>query len=144
MMEASDSARLFFVLGTLPFIVLGVVHALFTLGDVFRPRLFTPRNDDVRQGMMATTIGLTHRMNLWRSWLGFNITHGLGLVFFGLVLLLVALDDFRLVTTLEFMMPLAVAVSTTYALLAVRFFYYVPAGVATLGAACFIASYLLL
>jgi hypothetical protein len=143
-MDETDSARLLFMVGTLAFIVLGGTHALAALGDAFRPRLFTPRDDEVRRAMMATTLVLTERLNLWRSWIGFNITHGLGLVVFGLISLLVALEDFQLTETLEFMMPIAVAVSMTYALLAVRFFYYLAAGVAMLGSACFIISYVLL
>lgn len=143
-MDESDAARLLFELGALLFIILGVVHALAALGDVFRPRVLTRSDDDVRRAMIATNLKLTHRMNLWRAWLGFNITHGLGLVFFGLSLLLIALDDFQVVIALDFLMPLAVAVSVTYHVLAVRFFFYVPAVVTGLGVACFISSYVLL
>ncbi len=143
-MEATDSARLLFVLGTLPFIVLGTGHALGAFGDTFRPRLFTPRDDDVRRGMMGTSLRLTHRANVWRAWLGFNLSHGLGLIFFGLILLLLSLDDFQLLMSFNAVMPFALAIAVAYFILAVRFWFRVPAAGCALGAACFAASYVLL
>ena len=143
-MEPSDAARYFFEAGTLPFIILGTVHMLVAVGEVFRPRLLTPRDDHVREAMCATSLRLRRGWVMWPAWLGFNITHGLGLVFFGLVLLLIAVDDCRVVAALDVLMPLAVAVSVTYVVLAIRFFFNVPAVVSAVGAACFIASYVLL
>ncbi|MBI3303144.1 MAG: hypothetical protein HYZ72_13845 [Deltaproteobacteria bacterium] len=86
---------------------------------------------------------LTGRTSLWLAWLGFNFSHGLGLVAFGLSLLLVSLAAPRLPFTSTWLSPLSVAVSSVYFLLAIRYWFYVPALGAGLGAACFAVAWVL-
>lgn len=80
--------------------------------------------------MQRTTIRLTRgRTSVWDGWLGFNLTHGLGLVVLG-----IAAISVPAVTRPEYL-TLALAVLSVLALAylatAIRFFFYIPvAGIA--------------
>ena len=80
---------------------------------------------------------------MWRAWLGFNISHGLGLFAFGLVCLLMGAYDFDLVVDIEPMRPLTIAVSAAYLALSLRFWFYVPTLTIGAGAGCFAIAGLL-
>jgi hypothetical protein len=80
---------------------------------------------------------------VWRSWLGFNLSHSLGLIVFGSVFAALALHDFAwLQTNLAFRWS-PVAVALLYALLASRFWFRAPMLAAWLGCALFLAAALL-
>ena len=87
-------AKFFFIAGTIPFIVLGLVHWLYTFMDMSTPRKLTPRDDAVRLAMEATTPKLTARTTMWKAWMGFNHSYSLGAIVFGLVFLILALQNF--------------------------------------------------
>lgn len=126
-----------FQAATIPFIVLGVIHAALTLYDVFEPRFFTPSDTGVRERMMGTGLGLTRRINLWQSWLGFNLSHGLGLIAFGGVFLLLPPSEAGR------LLPFAIVVAFAYFALALRFWFYGPVLGTGLGVLCFVAAWLL-
>lgn len=142
-MEHNEIARYFFQLGTVPFIVGGFLHALGSVGDVVQPRLFTPINDEVRRLMSQTGLRLTQRTSMWLAWLGFNISQGLGAFAFGLICLFISIHDFTLVTALKPFLPFTVFMSLSYFLLAIRFWFYVPAIATGLGTGCFVLAYLM-
>ena len=74
---------------------------------------------------------------MWRLWLGFNVSHGVGAFVFGLLCLLVAAHDFALVGQIGAMRPLTIAVSATYCALSIGFWFYVPAIITGGATACF-------
>ena len=65
------------------FLILGSLHGLLTLRDLANPRAFTPTDARVREAMQGARLSLNPRANLWEAWLGFNLSHSLGLVVFG-------------------------------------------------------------
>jgi hypothetical protein len=134
-------ARVLFEVGTIPFIALGVVHALLALRDMFVPRALAPIDDAVRRQMLDAPLGLTGKMTMWDAWLGFNISHGLGLMTFGGGFLALAARDFAILTDFRALMVVTILVSAIYLALALRFFYYVPALLVTVGGACFAVSF---
>ena len=137
-MAQTEIARLLFQVATLPFVVLGLAHIFLTLMG----RL-DPVDDQVRQSMSQAPLKFTSKMSMWRSWLGFNLSHGLGVLFFGLIFLLIATYDFQVILKLNFLMPLAVIVSTAYLILALRFWFYAPAIGIAIGLIFFVLSYAL-
>jgi hypothetical protein len=129
-------------LGSALFLLLGGGHVLLSLADVFRPRSLAPADEMVRQAMARTGLMLTWRTTVWRAWLGFNLSHGLGMASFGLFLLILATSNFQVLVSL-WLLPIATAISIGYVILAVRFWFYLPAVVSMVGAACLAASLLL-
>jgi hypothetical protein len=137
-------ARYFFILGTAPFILLGAVHIAYSLLDVRSPKRLTPYDDAVRTSMQQSTLALTRQTTVWRAWLGFNLSHGIGVLFFGLLYLTLALSDFDLLTRVRFLPVLALGVSVCYWVLSIKYWFHIPAIGSGFGSACFLVSLLLM
>lgn len=136
-------AKYFFIFGAVPFILLGAIHILYSLRDVWTPRKLTPYDDSVRVSMQKSTLALTKQTTMWRAWLGFNISHGIGVLFFGLVYLILALTDIVLLSKVTLLPLLALAVSASYFVLSVKYWFHIPAIGSGIGAACFLIALVL-
>jgi hypothetical protein len=142
---SAGTAQTWFVVGAIPFMLTGVIHGLATLLDTVRPTFFAPIESSVLPALERTGIrfrelfpgGSGATPSMWRAWLGFNISHGLGLFTFGLLCLLIGAYDFDLVEDVDAMRPLTIAVSAAYLALSVRFWFYAPAILFGVGTACF-------
>jgi hypothetical protein len=137
-------AQFLFVIAAAIFFLLGVTHVVLTIRDLRDPRSFTPTDDKVRQAMVEARLRLAPVTTIWRAWLGFNFSHGLGLPVFGGVLGGLALYDFRFVAGSAALQVTAVIVAGTYAFLAVRFWFAVPAAATACGALAFLAAAILI
>jgi hypothetical protein len=138
----------FFIAGTALFILLGGAHVLGTLVDTARPTFFTPNDERVLPAMDGTGLRLRamfpgtkrDRPSMWRAWLGFNLSHGMGALLFGVLLLAIAVHDFDLVRDIGIVRPLSIAASATYLVLALRFWFYAPAVGVGLATGCFVVA----
>jgi hypothetical protein len=133
-------AKYLFILGTVPFILLGAIHILYSVRDTWSPKKLTPYDDSVRVSMQKSTLALTRQTTMWRAWLGFNISHGIGVLFFGLVYLTLAINDFALITKITPLPYFALAVSVSYLVLSVKYWFHIPTIGSGIGAACFLVS----
>jgi hypothetical protein len=133
----AGAAQAWFIAGTVPCIFAGGLHAALTVVDTARPTYFAPRDRSVKPAMERTQIRFAGRSapTMWRAWLGFNISHGLGVFTFGLLCLLLATYDFSIVERVDAIRPLTIAFGATYFVIAARFWFWGPVvltGVATL------------
>ena len=142
-MDAS-AAQAWFIAGTIPPLLAGGAHALYTLADAARPRHFAPVDPAVRIAMEETGMrfarrygGNGARLSMWNAWLGFNISHGLGVFAFALLCLLIAANDFELVRRVDAIRALTVAIPAVYFAVALRFWFYGPAIITGASTACF-------
>jgi len=145
MSNSSSAVQFWFVAGTIPLLIAGAGHALLTLVDTVRPTYFTPQAPSLRSELEGTGMrfrglvpgGDPGRPSLWRAWLGFNISHGLGVFAFGLLALLIGLEDPGLLERTELIPLVAVAVAGSYLVVASRFWFWLPMLVAGSSTACF-------
>jgi hypothetical protein len=139
------TAQTWFIAGTIPPILAGGLHAALTLVDTVSPRYFTPRDDSLRPALENTPIRFAGRSapTMWRAWLGFNISHGLGVMVFGLLCLLIASSDFSVIERIDAIRPLTIAVSACYLALAVRFWFWGPVVICGTATACFTVAWVL-
>ena len=80
------TAKVFLDLGGGIFMLLGLLHALYTYLDIHRPRRLVPQDPAVAIAMAESQLRLARGgTTMWRAWVGFNFSHSLGLVVFGLV-----------------------------------------------------------
>ncbi len=75
------AARLLMGLSALLVFALGTIHLIYT----FTTRKFHPRTPGLREQMEVAPLGITSETTLWRAWIGFNASHSLGAMLFGLV-----------------------------------------------------------
>lgn len=62
-------------------LALGVMHVWFT----FRGNKLTPRDPALQARMREISPVLTRRTTMWKAWVGFNASHGMGAILFGLI-----------------------------------------------------------
>jgi len=133
--------RYLFVAGAAPFLVLGFLHIVYTFMDEVRPRRIIPRDRDLVERMRAATLVLTRETTLWRAWIGFNLSHGLGIVVFaGLVVYGAVLYFGALQREAPELLFAAPAIASLYLLMSLRYWFRIPAIGSGLGTALLLAG----
>jgi hypothetical protein len=135
-MTVIGSAAAWAVGGSVLPILFGFLHAAGAVSDAFRPRHFMPTDRKVKDAMESTTIELVRRAGVrgprptvWDGWLGFNISHGLGVGGIGLFVALVALGGD--LAALPWLLPVATIYAAMLLAVAIRFWFYGPVLIAT-------------
>jgi hypothetical protein len=126
--------------GAAIFIAMGAVHGLFTVRDVFDPKAFTPTDGSVRQAMQGAKLAFNPRANVWQAWLGFNLSHSLGLLVFGGVALALGWRDFGVFADSLAVQALTLLVAASYFVLSLRFWFWGPAVGSGAALLCFLLS----
>ena len=134
------TAKIFIIIGSLPFIVLGLLHVIYTLQDISEPKKLAPRDAGLIDAMKASPLGLTTETNMWRAWVGFNLSHGLGALFFGGIYLTLALQDISILDGMPILYAFAVMISLAYYMLARSYWFSIPRIGTGLGLAAFMAA----
>lgn len=127
---SAGAAPTWFDVGAILVVVAGGLHALVALLDTVRPRWFAPIDGAVRSAMESTGMrfrrpfpGDEARPSMWSFWLGFNVSHGLGVCAFGLLCLLVSGYDYGLVGRIDGLRPFTIAVPAAYFAIALRYWF---------------------
>lgn len=138
------TAHTWFTIAAILIMAAGGGHALLALIDTVRPTWFTPIDDSVRSAMDGTGMrfrrpfpGPEARPSMWSFWLGFNVSHGLGAFTFGLLCLLIGNYDFELVTRIDAMRPVTIAISAAYFAVALRYWFNAVMLLTGAATACF-------
>lgn len=136
------SGILLFIAGSI-FALLGAVHAVYTLADERRPRRIVPEDPAVREAMAGTGIRLAPgTTTVWRAWIGFNLSHSLGAVLFGALVMLLGFGWTEPAPP-RFILLLPLAVALLYLVLSVRYWFRVPTAGIVIASACIAAAWFL-
>ena len=68
-------------LSTLVLLALGVLHLIYT----FSGSKLMPRDPALQARMNEVNLVITRQTTVWRAWIGFNASHSMGAILFGLV-----------------------------------------------------------
>jgi len=68
-------------LSTVVLLALGVLHLIYTFSG---PKL-KPRDPALQARMNEVNLVITRQTTVWRAWIGFNASHSMGAILFGLV-----------------------------------------------------------
>ena len=131
-------ARLLVAAGSGIVFILGSLHLLYTF---YGPKL-QPRDPKLIEQMRAVHPVITRETSIWDCWIGFNATHSMGLMLFGLIYGWFALQQPALLLDSPFLMGLALVTLAACVLLARRYFFSVPFAGVCVAFACFIAALL--
>jgi hypothetical protein len=138
-----ELSRYLFLIGALPFIALGFAHAVATPQTPADTKGLSPRDPAVRGAMASDRILLTRRTTVWLAWVGFNMSHSLGAILFGVVVVLIGRSSASFEAQANVFLPLAVLVSAIYLVLAVRYWFRTPIIGISLASVCFLVAWLL-
>ena len=102
--------------------LLGCVHLLYT----YRGNKLDPRDPALRATMERSHLVITRQTTVWRAVKGFNASHSLGLIVFGLMYGYLAWWRPDVLGSSLFLLALGMAVLLAYLALAKRYFFRVP------------------
>jgi hypothetical protein len=110
------------IIGSLPFVVLGTLHLLYT----FFTDKFSSRNAQVIADMKTSHPNLTKQTTLWKAWIGFNASHSLGAIFIGVVNLYLGVFQFEWMQTNLFLPTFTLINAGFYLWLAKKYWFKIP------------------
>jgi hypothetical protein len=103
-------------------LLLGLAHLLYTFHG---PKLL-PRDGELRKRMQEVSPVITRQTTMWKAWIGFNASHGHGLILFGATYGYLALAHGAFLFRSVFLLSLGLIVLCGYVFLAQRYFFRFP------------------
>ena len=103
-------------------LVLGSLHLTYTF---FGPKLL-PRDKGVIDAMKATTMVITRETSVWDAWIGFNTTHSMSLILFGLVYGYFALARPEVLFGSPFLQAVGLVTLAAFLVLSRAYFFSIP------------------
>ena len=129
-------AKILMVLSASMIFTLGVVHLVYTF---WGPNL-TPRDSTLQISMSQIAPVITNETTMWRCWVGFNASHSMGLILFGLVFGYLALADGQFLFQSRFLLAVGLAMLIGFVVLCKIYFFSVPLTGISISLACYVAS----
>lgn len=121
-----ELSRYLFLAGAVPFLLLGAAHAVSTPGQPGERKGLSPSDPSLAASMARSGLLLTGRTDMWRAWVGFNLSHSLGVVLFGVLVVLVGRTSTSFGYNAAAFLPLAVVASIAYLGLGVAYWFRTP------------------
>ena len=115
-------ARLLMVLSAGILLTLGVLH----LATTFWGTGLAPRDPALQASMSRTSPGLNEETTMWRCWMGFNATHSMALILFGLIYGYLALAHDRLLFRSPFLLFVGLATLACLTVVCKLYFFRYP------------------
>jgi len=132
-------AQILIVFGAALMGLLGTLHIVYA----FFTNKLEPRDPATAAAMKATNPVLTRRTNFWEAWIGFNASHGLGIVLFAGTYLLLAIGHMSWLRDSRALAWLPVVAGAAYSSLG-RYWFRIPTIGLSIATACFLAAALAL
>ncbi len=115
---------------------LGVLHLVYTF---WGPKL-TPRDPALRARMAEVSPVITKETSMWRVWVGFNASHSMGLILFGVIFGYLAVAHPRMLFQSGFLLAVGLAMLLGYLILAKIYWFRVPFACIAVALASYVAS----
>ena len=115
-------AKIFILIASSIFLILGITHLVYT----FFTNKFLTRDGETNKRMNSTSPILTKETTVWKAWIGFNASHSIGAIFFGVINIYI-LQNFNV--TLEdypFFCILNISIVGFYLWLANKYWFRIP------------------
>jgi hypothetical protein len=134
--ESILAARILMVLSASIVLTLGVLHLVSTF---WGPSL-TPRDPALQISMSRSSPVMTNETTMWRCWLGFNASHSMGLILFGLIFGYLAFAHCQLLFRSPFLLIVGLAMLGGFVVLCKVYFFSWPLTGVSISLACYLAS----
>ena len=130
------AAKILMVLSASIILTLGVVHLVYT----FWGPMLTPRDPALQISMSQISPVITQETTMWRCWVGFNASHSMGLILFGLVFGFLALAHGQLLFRSPFLLAVGLAMLAAFVVLCKLYFFSSPLTSISISLACYVVS----
>ena len=139
-----ELSRYLYLAGAVPFLVLGAAHVIATPRAPRDARGLSPSDPALAESMTRSGLRMTRRTDMWRAWVGFNLSHSLGVIAFGGFVVLTGRSAAVFDPQAQACVPLAFLVATGYLWLALRYWFRTPIMGCAIAVALFLASWIAL
>jgi hypothetical protein len=116
--------------------VLGAAHLFYT----YSGNMLTPRDPALQISMSQIAPVITKETTMWRCWVGFNASHSMGLILFGLVFGYLATAHSELLFRSPFLLVVGLAMLCGVVALSKFYFFSAPLIWTSISLACYVAS----
>ena len=124
------------------FTVLGLLHAIYTFLDIRRPRRLVPDDPAVAAAMAGSQVRLARGgMTMWRAWVGFNFSHSVGAVLFGVVCIVTG-TVIATASVPGWILLLLAAVGLVYLIIGVLYWFRIPIAGIAVATTCLLLAWL--
>jgi hypothetical protein len=124
------------------FVLLGLLHALYTYLDIGRPRRLVPQDPAVAQAMAKSNLRLSGTgTTMWSAWVGFNFSHSIGVVLFGAVCIGVG-SVLGTVAMPAWILFVLVVIALIYLVVGLLYWFRIPVAGIVLAAVCLLIAWL--
>ena len=134
--ESILAAKILMVLSASIVLTLGVLH----LSSTFWGPSLTPRDPALQIRMSQNSPVMTNETTMWRCWVGFNASHSMGLILFGLLFGYLALAHDQLLFHSPFLLVVGLAMLGGFVVLCKVYFFSWPLTGVSISLACYVAS----
>ncbi|MET0204989.1 MAG: hypothetical protein ABW276_11830 [Casimicrobiaceae bacterium] len=115
----------------------GAIHLLYT----FSGRKLTPRDPALQTAMAQVSPVLTRQTTMWKAWIGFNASHSMGALLFGLVYGWFALVSPAQLFASWFLLAVGFAMLAGLAALGRAYWFSVPFRCICVAVACYLGAF---
>jgi len=115
---------------------LGAIHLAYTF---WGPKLM-PRDPALQISMRQISPVITKETTMWRCWVGFNASHSMGLILFGMVFGFLALAHSQFLFQSAFLLVVGLAMLGALVVICKVYLFSVPLAGVSISLACYIAS----
>jgi hypothetical protein len=137
-----ELSRYLYLAGALPFLVLGIAHAIATPRAPADVKGLSPSDPQLAEAMTRAGLRLTRRTDMWRAWVGFNLSHSLGLVIFAAFVFVTGRSLPVFAQEAHISIPFALVVAAGYLRLARRYWFRTPLIGCLLSVVLFLAAWI--
>ena len=117
-------------------LTLGTIHLVYT----FHGTRLAPRDAAVQEKMQQGSLVLSGEINVWKAWIGFNASHSLGLILFGLVYGYLALRKSEVLFRSPFLLVVGLFMLLGMIVLARLYWFSAPVRGVSLALLCYVGS----
>ena len=117
-------------------LALGTLHLVYTFSG---PKL-QPRDPELQAAMSRVHPVITRQTTMWRAWVGFNASHSMGAMLFGLVYGYLALFHSELLFHSAFLLGVGSVMLAGFTALGKIYWFSIPFVGITVSFVCYVAS----
>ena len=116
--------------------LLGTIHLIYTFHG---PKL-QPREPGFHALMDQVSPVISRETTMWQAWIGFNASHSLGAMLFGLLYGYLAASQPSLLFSSVFLVAVGLALLVAYTVLALKYWFSIPFRGIVIALACYVAA----
>lgn len=117
-----EFSQIFLIVGVSIIGFLGTIHLIYTLFT----NKFETRDANLTQAMKNVSPNISGDTSVWNAWIGFNLSHSTGVIFFALIYIPLAVNYMEIIEQSIWLSFLPVIVGVVYMILAKRYWFKVP------------------